>query len=74
MYDRPCDPVSHNDQYENDEVKERLLYEGGDNTEEKQEEPKPIRPRTSYEFMDGLRGIGAFSVYLQHFMGNFYPL
>ena len=51
-----------------------LAYDGGDqqNPEKKPEEPKPPVP-ISYHFLDGLRGFGAFSVYLSHFMLMFYP-
>ena len=53
-----------------------MLFEGGDKTDEKIEEDalKPIRARYDYSYMDGLRGIGALSVYFQHFTHNFYPL
>ena len=52
-----------------------LLYEGGKGDEEsdKKSEEKEIRPRLNYHFMDGMRGLGAFAVYLQHFMKEFLP-
>jgi peptidoglycan/LPS O-acetylase OafA/YrhL len=28
----------------------------------------------NYTYLDGLRGIGAFIVYLSHFMDQFFPL
>jgi len=36
-----------------------------------EEEKKPLEP-INYAFMDGLRGIGSFAVYLHHFMLNFF--
>lgn len=36
----------------------------------KTETPKAI----DYHFLDGLRGFGAFAVYLHHFMNNYCPL
>lgn len=43
-----------------------LLFEGGkgDDDSENKSEEKVIRPRLNYHFMDGMRGIGAFAVYL----------
>ena len=35
-------------------------------------EPKKIEP-IDYKFLDGIRGIGAFGVYLNHFILRFYP-
>ena len=42
---------------------------------------KPPEPATTgdannmdYKFLDGLRGIGAFVVYLTHFIAQYYPL
>lgn len=43
----------------------------GDAPEEKKEEKIVIEP-INYEFLNGLRGIGAFSVYLLHFMEHFF--
>ena len=62
-----------------------LLYEyegGADNSPEAQaaapqpaapvQEYKSLAPK-SYAFMDGLRGIGSFAVYLSHFHDQFFP-
>ena len=35
--------------------------------------PEPVIEPIDYKFMDGLRGIGAFAVYINHFMLLFYP-
>ena len=44
-----------------------LNYEGGNDTVIiEDEKPKVLEP-IDYEFMNGLRGIGAFCVYLCHF-------
>jgi hypothetical protein len=45
------------------EVSSLLNYEGGTEDVEK---PKVLEP-IDYEFLNGLRGIGAFCVYLCHF-------
>lgn len=46
-------------------------YEGGDATEPS---VKRVRERLNYSYMDGLRGLGAFAVYLTHFVMFYYPL
>jgi hypothetical protein len=50
-----------------------LKYEGGDREQKQGEDkPPPLKP-INYKFLDGLRGFGAFAVYLNHFMDQFYP-
>ena len=43
--------------------------------EEVEEDEEHITKRSviDYSFLDGLRGVGAFAVYLNHFMITFYP-
>ena len=36
--------------------------------------PRPNNGITNYAFLDGLRGIGAFIVYLTHFHDHFFPI
>jgi len=40
---------------------------------EEDEEHISRREAIDYKFLDGLRGCGAFAVYLNHFMLTFYP-
>jgi len=58
------------------------LIKKEENVEEKKEPPQEPefddehitkRPEIDYRFLDGLRGCGAFAVYLNHFMYTFYP-
>ena len=49
-----------------------LLHEGGAADPSNTDEKEVVRPRISYHFMDGIRGFGAFAVYLSHFKGEFY--
>jgi peptidoglycan/LPS O-acetylase OafA/YrhL len=39
----------------------------------KSEPPEPVIVPIDYKFMDGLRGFGAFAVYINHFVLLFYP-
>ena len=43
--------------------------------DEVEEDDEHISKRTKidYSFLDGLRGVGAFSVFLNHFMLTFFP-
>lgn len=60
------------------------MLEGGAGSKEGKEAPEPApaaqpvaAPRPNmmdYSYLDGLRGIGAFVVYLAHFLGHFYSL
>ena len=60
------------------------LLEGGGGSKEGKEAPEPVpaappvpAPRPNmmdYSYLDGLRGIGAFVVYLAHFLGHFYSI
>jgi len=43
--------------------------EGSDDAKK---EEKPPRVDLNYKFMDGLRGFGAFAVYIHHFYENFF--
>ena len=47
-----------------------MLHEGG--AEYPSNETEVVRPRISYHFMDGIRGFGAFAVYLCHFKVEFF--
>lgn len=40
---------------------------------QREQSPEPEIKPIDYKFMDGLRGLGAFAVYINHFMLLFYP-
>jgi hypothetical protein len=58
---------------EKDEVNESLLFEGGIQDQEAKKQPI-VRKVIDYKYMDGLRGIGAFAVYLHHFFWELMPM
>jgi len=52
---------------------EAKLMEGGPPAEKKEEKEVEIEP-INYEFLNGLRGFGALSVYFLHFFENFFDI
>jgi len=52
---------------------EAKLMEGGPPAEKKEEKEVEIEP-INYEFLNGLRGFGALSVYFLHFLENFFDI
>lgn len=52
---------------------EAKLMEGGPPAEKKEEKQEEIEP-INYEFLNGLRGFGALSVYFLHFCENFFDI
>ena len=51
---------------------EAKLMEGGPPKEDKKEDEKVVIEPINYEFLNGLRGFGALSVYLLHFSEFFF--
>jgi len=50
--------------------------ENKDPDQEKKVEEKPadLENNMDYKFLDGMRGIGAFVVYLTHYIAEFFPV
>ena len=57
---------------EQDEDNASFLAEGG--VEDQEAKKTILRKVIDYKYMDGLRGIGAFAVYLFHFFWELMPM